>query len=132
MRNKQSEYMHWAKTRSVAPFNLATSGVGAFPFSELPFDAGMLAINGDNSYGYPPLVRAIAARHGVDPDCVVEAEGTSMANYLAMAAILEPGEYAYCLSVDGKKPIKDPFNKRVKKVGTTFVSAIVVPPAASR
>src|SRR5436305_5615827 len=92
MRNKQSEYMHWAKTRSVARYNLATSGVAAFPLSELPFDAGMLAINGDNSYGYRPLVAAIAAKHGVDPDCVVEAEGTSMANYLAMAAILEPGD----------------------------------------
>jgi hypothetical protein len=45
-------------------------------------------------------------------------------------AILEPGEYAYCFSIDGKKPIKDPFNKRVKKVGTTFVSSIVVPPTA--
>jgi aspartate/methionine/tyrosine aminotransferase len=32
MRHKQSEYMHWAKTRSCARFNLATSGVGPLPF----------------------------------------------------------------------------------------------------
>ena len=82
MRHKSSEYMQWAKTRSVAPYNLATSGVGAYPLSELPFDAGTLEINGGNSYGYRPLVAAIAAKHGVDPDCVVEAEGTSMANHL--------------------------------------------------
>ena len=39
-----------------------------------------------------PLQQAIAAYHGVDPDCVVESAGTSMANHLAMAAIIEPGD----------------------------------------
>ena len=39
-----------------------------------------------------PLQQAIAAFHGVDPDCVVESAGTSMANHLAMAAIIEPGD----------------------------------------
>jgi aspartate/methionine/tyrosine aminotransferase len=51
-----------------------------------------LEINGDNSYGYPPLQSAIAEYHGVDPECVVEAAGTSMANHLAMAAVLESGD----------------------------------------
>jgi len=92
MRHKQSEYMHWAKTCSRARFNLATSGVGAFPLRELPFDPAKLEINGDNKYGYDPLKQAIAAKYGVDPDCVVEAAGTSMANHLAMATLLEPGD----------------------------------------
>ena len=106
MRHKHSDYMHWAKTRSRARFNLATSGVGAFPMRELPFDYAQLEINGDNSYGYVPLKRAIAEKSGVDPDCVVTAEGTSMANYLAMAALLDPGDEvlierpAYGLLVD--------------------------------
>mgnify|MGYP003416800600 CR=1 FL=1 len=30
-----SEYMEWAKTRSAARFNLASSGVAAFPLAEL-------------------------------------------------------------------------------------------------
>jgi len=51
-----------------------------------------LEINGYDGYGYPPLQKAVAAHHGVDPDCVVESAGTSMANHLAMAAILEPGD----------------------------------------
>src|SRR5205823_4945728 len=51
-----------------------------------------LEINGVNSYGYAPLQQAIAAHYGVDPDCVVESAGTSMANHLAMAAIIEPGD----------------------------------------
>jgi aspartate/methionine/tyrosine aminotransferase len=85
--------MHWSKTQSRARFNLATSGVALFPLRELPFDLNELEINGDdNSYGYAPLQQAIASHHGVDPDCVVESAGTSMANHLAMAAIIEPGD----------------------------------------
>ena len=84
--------MHWSKTQSRARFNLATSGVAPFPVRELPVDLKELEINGDNSYGYAPLQQAIAAHHGVDPECVVESAGTSMANHLAMAAIIEPGD----------------------------------------
>ena len=92
MRHKHSDYMHWSKTQSRARFNLATSGVAPFPFHELPIDLKELEINGDDSYGYAPLQQAIAAFHGIDPDCVVESAGTSMANHLAMAAIIEPGD----------------------------------------
>jgi aspartate/methionine/tyrosine aminotransferase len=92
MRHKHSEYMHWAKTQSKAPYNLATSGVGAFPLHNLPFDYARLEINGNNSYGFSPLKGAIGQKYGVEPDCIVTADGTSMANYLAMATILEPGD----------------------------------------
>jgi aspartate/methionine/tyrosine aminotransferase len=92
MSHKHSDYMHWSKRQSRARFNLATSGVAPFPFRELPIDLKELEINGDNSYGYAPLQQAIAAHHGVDPDCVVESAGTSMANHLAIAAIIEPGD----------------------------------------
>src|SRR5215469_13524617 len=92
MRHKQSDYMQWSKTRSRARFNLATSGVASFPLRELPIELKELEINGDDSYGYAPLRQAIAACHGVDPDCVVESAGTSMANHLAMASILEPSD----------------------------------------
>ncbi len=90
MRHKYSDYMHWSKTQSRARFNLATSGVGGFPLRELRVNLEKLEINGDNSYGYAPLQEAIAAHHDVDPECVVESAGTSMANHLAMAAIIEP------------------------------------------
>jgi aspartate/methionine/tyrosine aminotransferase len=92
MRQKHSDYMHWSKTQSNARFNLATSGVASFPFRELPVDLEKLEINGENSYGYAPLQEAIAAHHGVDPESVVESAGTSMANHLSMAAIIEPGD----------------------------------------
>ena len=83
--------MHWAKTQSRARFNLATSGVGSFPLAELPRQPA-LEINGDSTYGYGPLQSAIACKCGVDPDCVVAAAGTSMANHLAMAALVDPGD----------------------------------------
>ena len=93
MRHKRSDYMQWSKTQSRARFNLATSGVASFPLRDLPVNFEDLEINGADSYGYVPLQQAIAAHHGVDPDCVVESAGTSMANHLAMAAILEqPGD----------------------------------------
>ena len=93
MRHKHSDYIHWSKTQSRARFNLTTSGVAPFPLRELPVHLETLEINGsDNGYGHPPLQKAIAAHHGVDPDCVVESPGTSMANHLAMASIIEPGD----------------------------------------
>src|SRR5437667_7995123 len=92
MRHKHSDYMHWSKTQSRARFNLATSGVAPFPVRELPVDLKNLEINGTNDYGYAPLQQAIAGHYGVDAECVVESAGTSMANHLAMAAIIEPGD----------------------------------------
>src|SRR5438046_2266033 len=92
MTHKHPDYMHWSKTQSRARVNLATSGVAPFPLRELPVHLETLEINGYDGYGYPPFQKAVAAHHGVDPDCVVESAGTSMANHLAMAAILEPGD----------------------------------------
>ena len=86
-----SEYMEWAKTRSGARFNLASSGIEAFPLEELgPFEP--LEINGPSGYGYAPLQAALARKAGVDPDRVVHATGTSMANLLALAATTQPGD----------------------------------------
>jgi aspartate/methionine/tyrosine aminotransferase len=84
--------MFWAKLHSDAKFNLATSGVAGFPLRELAVSIEQLEINGNGGYGYEPLQRAIAHKCGVDPDCVVAADGTSMANHLAMATLLDPGD----------------------------------------
>jgi aspartate/methionine/tyrosine aminotransferase len=92
MRLRQSEYMLWAKTQSKARFNLATSGVGAYPLRELNVTIDQLEINGDSTYGYFPLQHAIAKKCGVDADCVVAAAGTSMANHLAMAALIDAND----------------------------------------
>ncbi len=86
-----SEYMEWAKTRSGARFNLASSGIESFPLAELG-PLGPLEVNGPSTYGYPPLLEALGRKAGVEPERVVHATGTSMANLLAMAATTEPGD----------------------------------------
>ncbi len=88
----RSDYMEWAKLHRAARYNLASSGVGPFPLAELPVNFAELEINGTNSYGYAPLLEAIAAKSGVTADCVVTTAGASMANYLVMAALIEPGD----------------------------------------
>ncbi len=86
--------MQFAKLRSAAKYNLATSGVMSYPLAQLPVKIEDLEICGPTQYGYAPLVERIAKLSGVTPDCVVTAAGTSLANHLAFAATLEPGEEA--------------------------------------
>jgi len=91
-RNAGSPYMQWAKTTAEAKYNLATSGMTNLPLSELEVNLQELEINGPTIYGYDPLLQALAARYRVPQKCVVSAMGTSFANYLALAAITEPGD----------------------------------------
>jgi aspartate/methionine/tyrosine aminotransferase len=89
---KRSEYMHWAKTCSHARFNLATSGLTNVAVAEFPADFEKFEITGPGGYGYEPLQQRMARHAGVSEECVVAATGTSMANHLAMAAVLDPGD----------------------------------------
>lgn len=91
-RTKSSEYMLWAKTRSQAPFNLASSGVANFALGDLQARLEDLDLSGPSAYGYAPLQDTLARHTGAPPECVVAATGTSMANHLVMAALLEPGD----------------------------------------
>jgi len=88
---KRSRYMEWAKTCSTARFNLATSGLTNVLLSEFPVQLEELEITG-GGYGYAPLLERIAIHTGASVQNIVTAEGTSMANHLAMAALLEPGD----------------------------------------
>jgi aspartate/methionine/tyrosine aminotransferase len=87
-----SAYMQWAKTHLQARFNLASSGLEPYPLAKLPVKIEELEITGPSFYGYEPLQKALAKKCGVSPDCVVAATGTAMANHLAMAATLTPGD----------------------------------------
>ena len=85
--------MHWAKTRTKVKYDLALSGILNLPFGELGAAIEDIDINGDNSYGYAPLVDALAVHAKVAPDNIVTISGgTSMANHLAMAAAIEHGD----------------------------------------
>ncbi len=91
--NTQSIYMNWAKTRPKVKYDLALSGILNLPFAELEAKIEDLDLNGDNAYGYLPLIEALAAHSHVSPESLVTISGgTSMANHLAMAAALEHGD----------------------------------------
>ena len=118
---KRSPYMEWAKTCSAAPFNLATSGLTSVLLADFPLQVEELEITG-GGYGYGPLLERIARHTGAPVECIVTAEGTSMANHLAMAALLEPGdevvieEPTYGLLLD----VLHYLGARVKRVARRF------------
>ena len=91
LRTRQSEYMHWAKTRSGAKFNLATSGLANLSLTDLEFGVDELEITGLTDH-YEPLIQELSRRYRVDPKSIVTAAGTSFANHLAMAALLDAGD----------------------------------------
>src|SRR5579863_9110783 len=88
-REIRSMYIEWAKLRSEARYSLAASDVSRYPLADLHVRIEDLELTGSSGYGYEPLIQRLAAKAGVAADCVVHAQGTSMANHLAMAALLE-------------------------------------------
>ena len=99
----RSAYLEWAKLHSGAKYNLATSGLDGFPLAQLPVKIEDLEISIGGSYGYPPLQERLAKKNGAPVECIVAANGTSMANHLAMAALLDPGDEVLI-----EEPVYDP------------------------
>src|SRR4051812_6714095 len=90
--SKHSAYMEWAKLCSIAPFNLATSGLTNTPTAEFPLPRADMEITGPGGYGFAPLQERLARHTGAPAESVVAATGTSMANFLAMSVALDPGD----------------------------------------
>ncbi len=91
-RTQGSVYMRWAKEHAAARYNLANSGLIGCSTADLVLEPGDVQVNAASRDGYPPLLEAIAAEYGVSPEQVVTAPGTSGANFLAFAALVEPGD----------------------------------------
>lgn len=92
MRAMATPYIEWAKEHSAARWNLATSGLPHLTIDDLGGWPPAEALTAPNSYGHPPLLERIARHHRVTPGQVVTAAGCSMANFLALAALIEPGD----------------------------------------
>ena len=92
MRAMQSDYMHWAKFKPPVRFALTGSEVPHFRLDRFPIGIADLDLDGASHPRYLPLRERIAARYDVSVDRVVAADGTSMANFLAMAALIQPGD----------------------------------------
>lgn len=89
---KSSPYIHWAKTRFNVRYNLARSGITALPLEDLnPTLEQVLGLD-PHGDGWPPLIERVASRYGVKTASVAIAHGASMANHLACATLLEPGD----------------------------------------
>lgn len=88
----RSDYMHWAKNQPAVRFPLSSSEVDHFPLDRLPISIADLELDGASRHRYRPLREAIGAKERVGAECVVAADGTSMANFLALAALVEPGD----------------------------------------
>lgn len=89
---KESTYMQWAKLQSSGKFSLAPSGLENYSIKDLPVSIDDLEISGNSIYGYEPLLQTLATKYNVDSNSVVLAIGTSLANHLVMASLLEPGD----------------------------------------
>jgi len=88
----QSDYMHWFKVQAPVRFDLSASDAKHFRLDRLPLAIDQLDLDGASHPRYAPLRQAVARRYGVSPENVVTANGTSMANFLAMAALIAPGD----------------------------------------
>jgi len=109
----RTAYIEWAKLSAAARFNLAASGVQGVPLSELAVKLSDLELSAPGGYGYPPLLERLAKRYGVSTKNVACAIGTSMANYLAMSAVLEPGD-----EVIIEQPTYDPMLETARYLGS--------------
>lgn len=108
----RTAYIEWAKLCASARFNLAASGVHGVPLAELPVKLSDLELSAPGGYGYPPLLERLAGRYGVSTRNVACAIGTSMANYLAMSAVLERGD-----EVIIEQPTYDPMLEAARYLG---------------
>jgi aspartate/methionine/tyrosine aminotransferase len=91
-RTLQSNYMYWAKNQTPVTYALGGSEVPHFHMDRWAIDPATLELDGASRYRYPPLRAAIARKAGVSSDRVTMADGTSMANMLAMAGLIRPGD----------------------------------------
>ncbi len=85
-------YMEWAKTRPHPEFDLAGSNILACTMEDLPGAQEAVSLSGSNDNGYEPLMDAIATRYATTKTHVTTATGTSGANFLVYAALLDPGD----------------------------------------
>jgi aspartate/methionine/tyrosine aminotransferase len=112
MRARSSAYLEWAKLAPPARFPLTYSGISSVALAELPIRVEDLELTGPAGYAWPPLIEALAKRCGVATEHVVHAAGTSMANHLAMATLVDAGD-----DVLIEKPAYEPLLSLASYVG---------------
>lgn len=107
-------YMLWAKTRTPAEIDLAGSNLLSCTLDELPGAREALQLTAPNDNGFAPLLDALAIHTGVARDRLVTATGCSGANFLAIAALVGPGD-----EVVIERPGYDPLAGVCRLLGAT-------------
>jgi aspartate/methionine/tyrosine aminotransferase len=113
----QSDYMHWAKTQAPVRYNLASSEVPHFRLDRFDLRIADLELDGASRYRDPALRDAIGLKADVAPERVAMADGTSMANMLAMAALIAPGD-----DVLAESPAYEPMVATARFLGARIAS----------
>jgi len=85
-------YLHWAKTRPQAAFDLAGSNLLACSLDDLPEARDVVDLSAANDNGNLPLVQRVAAHYRVDIERVALGSGCSGANFLVVAALAGAGD----------------------------------------
>lgn len=82
----------WSKRYAPPKWDLTGSHVHPCALAELPGAVEAVDLFERNEEGYPPLLRALARRFQVDSERVTTATGATGATFLALAALIRPGD----------------------------------------
>lgn len=85
-------YVAWMKRAPEVTYNLMGSNLLHCSVEDIPGAREQLALDGLHEEGFPPLVKDIAERYGVDQEQVSVATGASGANFLVCGALVEAGD----------------------------------------
>jgi aspartate/methionine/tyrosine aminotransferase len=100
-------------------YDLARSGVPRLPMEHLGLKlADVIAVEPYDT-GWRPVMEAIAARHGLPAESVVTTHACSMANHLAYAAFVEPGDHVVI-----ETPVYEPLARLVAYFGARAVPLV--------
>lgn len=118
------EYLEWDRALGPDLNHIGASGVPSITASEMAMAMGIATGNLDLARGDLPLdsnsdrgmgsalaKEAIAARYGFAPEQVYPTEGTSLANFLAAAALLDGGGHAVV-----EEPVYTPLLNQIEAV----------------
>lgn len=100
MRLERMRYLNWAKRAHGDPrvrFNIAASGMAQASAADVGLEPPpSLAIAGPDSFGNLRLRTRLAEMNDVPASHVTTAAGTTQANFLAIGALVRPGDTVLC------------------------------------
>lgn len=100
------EYLQWAKRHRRCRFELTASGMPPPQRSEFDSRAEPTSSTAHAGYGDPVLTKLIAERSGVSADRVLSTCGASTANFIALAAVTDPGDRVLI-----EQPVYEPLSR---------------------